>query len=351
MLKTLLLIFVAFLSGFFMNQYLHELQSADEVQIPVMNPELKQQPLIVENIPENNALPLNPLTAVFSFEEIEQWLANNQASEAIVYLQQELIHHPESMRLWQLIARAYQKVGNHRDAIVSWFNYFKYESDAQKSEESKTHFKQYLLSLAKDIPSGVDAAWLAQQLNDYIQLTVDDPELHLAAASLYVNTDDNYQAQYHALMAVNNPVTQERAEKILAQLNGTEAVGDVVLPLIRFGNQFLVAVTIEGYPARLLLDTGASLTGVSAEYIKKYPNLVKTIKPIRLSTANGAVDSYLFTVNELSLGETEFHQHIIAKLPLELGIEFDGLLGVDVLGRFDFVIDQYEAVLRLGQRR
>jgi hypothetical protein len=30
--------------------------------------------------------------------------------------------------------------------------------------------------------------------------------------------------------------------------------------------------------------------------------------------------------------------------------QFDGLLGIDILGRFDFVIDQNKAILRLKKR-
>lgn len=357
MFRTLVIIVVAFMLGFFANHYWHSQESEPVLSPAGLNPSVEQQTIEPElQLPPQAAREQavdvkNSGGAGFSLASVDYLLINNQPLAAIPLLRAELDKNPASARLWWLLARAYQMTANHREAIASWSNYLRYEVDAEKIDEAKIQFKDYLLKLAANIPADVDAAWLAQQLNDYIQLTMDDPELHLATANLYVAAADSYQAQYHALMAANNPITQARAEIILAQLNGAITTGDMTLPLTRFGNQFLVAVNIEGYPARLLLDTGASITGVSAAYIKKYPAIVKATKPIRLNTASGAIESYLFTVNQLSLGDVVFNQHIIARLPLEVGIEFDGLLGVDLLGRFDFVIDQDEAVLRLGKRR
>lgn len=352
MFKTFVIIVVAFMLGFAANHYWH-LQQTESSPIQIADQKLVQpEPLLPpQNAPETSFEVNHSASATFSLASVEYLLINNQPLEAIRLLRVEVDKNPASPRAWWLLARAYQMTANHRDAIASWSNYLRYEVDVEKIDEAKIQFKDYLLKLAATIPADLDTAWLAQQFDNYIQLTTDDPELHLATANLYVVADDAYQAQYHALMAANNPRTQARAETILAQLNGTVTEGDLILPLTRFGNQFLVAVNIEGYAARLLLDTGASITGVSAAYIKQYPAIVKATKPIRLNTANGAVDSYLFTVNQLSLGDAVFNQHIIAKLPLDAGIEFDGLLGVDVLGRFDFVIDQNEAVLRLGKRR
>lgn len=366
MLKTLFIILVAFVLGFLSNEYFHQQQRLENIAPQVGsdkrlaseqgnnkedNKQSDEQSLPLQSVTENPASITDASANIVSLVTAERLLMNNQALEAIRFLRTTLDNNPASAQAWLLLVRAYQMSGNHSEAVASWSRYLQYEFDPHKLDQAKTAFKHYLLKLAAGVPADLDTAWLAQQLNDYIQLTADDPELHLAAAGLYVAAKDTYQAQYHALMAANHTGTQERAETILAQLNGTTPTNDLTLPLTRFGNQFLVAVNIEGYPARLLLDTGASITGVSAAYIQKYPAIVKATKPIRLNTANGAVESYLFTVTQLSLGDAVFNQHIIARLPLDAGIEFDGLLGVDVLGRFDFVIDQNEAVLRLGKRR
>jgi predicted aspartyl protease len=162
---------------------------------------------------------------------------------------------------------------------------------------------------------------------------------------------DTYLAQYHALMALNQTTTKKRAEQILASLEGEKLPEQLKIPLSRLGNQFVAEVVIENNPARMLLDTGASLSGLSKDYTAKYPHLLKSQKPIRLNTASGSVESMLFTVDNLSLGALNFNQHIFAQLPMSDAQGFDGLLGVDILGRFDFVIDQNAAVLTLKARK
>lgn len=222
----------------------------------------------------------------------------------------------------------------------------------KKIEQALASVKSYLLDIA-DKPASFDDnfPWFSEQLNNLLGFNANDSELHVLLASVYLRIEDDYQAQYHALMAVNDPATRQRAEDILAQLNGEEKVEDVVVPLTRYGSQFLVNVNIEGNPARLLLDTGASISGVTGNYILKYPGIVKATKPIRMNTAGGVRETYLFTVDSLSVNNIVFNQHILSALPMENMTEFDGLFGVDILGRYDFVIDQNAALLRLNTRK
>jgi hypothetical protein len=62
-------------------------------------------------------------------------------------------------------------------------------------------------------------------------------------------------------------------------------------------------------------------------------------------------DSILFTVTQIGIGDLFFKQHILAQFPMDSSVEFDGLLGIDILGRFDFVIDQNAASLKLKPRK
>ncbi len=302
----------------------------------------------VENVVLNGGVP----TEGFSWARVNQLIRNENYSEAIRLLTGYLETDANSVQAWFLLANCYQKQDKHKLAIDAWFHYLKLEVDAKKIEQAIKQVKHYLSSLS-DKPALVDNefTWLIAQLEALQNFRQNDGELHLALAGLYLQVEDAYQAQYHALMAANDPVAQKRAEEILAKLNGKPVTDELAIPLLRFGNQFLVNVSIEGHSANLLLDTGASLSGVAKSYAAKYPSIVKATKPIRLNTASGTEDSYLFTVENLSFGSLVFSQHILALLPMNSAEEFDGLLGVDILGRFDFVIDQDAAVLRLRERK
>lgn len=291
-------------------------------------------------------------TARFSFDHVNQLIQQGRYDDAIQMLQTELANNSQSAPSWLLLAQAYEKQNNHASAVDAWFRYLNYEVDVVKREQAIASIKRYLLQLHGQPALLADQShWLIAQLDHLLELSTNDGELHLLLASMYAQAEDDYQAQYHALMAANDPGMQARAEQILAELSGATTPDNLSVPLVRLGNQYLVEVDIEGYPARLLLDTGASLSGVSNIYAGKYPGIVKSTKPIRLNTAAGIADTYLFTVDYLTMGQVTFNQHILTLLPMGNMTEFDGLLGVDILGRFDFVIDQDALLLRLQARK
>jgi predicted aspartyl protease len=289
---------------------------------------------------------------VFSWTRINQLIASSNYDEAIRLLQRYLVDNANSAQAWYLLAHIYKNQAQPTAALNAWFRYLKLEMDRQKIDQALQEMKNYAVQLnEKTSLFNDDYSWLIAQLDNMLSYNANDGELHLIMASLSLKLNDTYQAQYHALMAANDPKAQKRAEDILAKINGENIPDEVTIPLIRFGSQYLVSVNIEGYPARLLLDTGASLTGLSNTYTLQYPSLLKAIKPIRLNTASGAQNSFLFTVNNISFGNIVFNQHILAQLPMDNTQGFDGLLGVDILGQFDFVIDQDAAVLKLKTRK
>jgi len=293
-----------------------------------------------------------PKAEAFSWVHVEQLMNQGDVKKAISLLKNHKNRDGESAQLWFYLAKAYEQQGDHKPSLEAWFRYLDYETNMERVHQAIAYIKNYLMRL-KQSPSlyGQDTYWLIEQFNKLLELTLNDGELHLMLAALYIDIQDNYQAQYHALMAANDPSAQARAEDILAQLNGTKVPDNLAIPLRPLGNQYLVDVMIEGHKARLLLDTGASLSGLSTSFTDKHPSLVKATKPIRLSTAGGDVDSYLFTVTRLEIENLQFDQHILALLPMGNANQFDGLLGVDILGRFDFVIDREASVLRLRAQK
>ncbi|RYY74945.1 MAG: hypothetical protein EOO52_11550 [Gammaproteobacteria bacterium] len=288
----------------------------------------------------------------FSWARVDQLVANANYREAIQLIESRMGDKNDAPRAWFYLASIYKKQSQAINAVDAWFRYVKLGLDDQKINKTLKDIRSYLLQI-KETPSlfNDDYSWLMAQFEELLKYNSNDGELHLILASLLVQLNDDYQAQYHALMAANDPNAQKRAEAILANLNGDNVPGESTISLTRFGNQYLVNVSIEGYPARLLLDTGASLSGLSSSYTLRYPGMLKSTKPIRLNTASGTQDSVLFTVTNINMGNLTFNQHILAQLPMDNSQGFDGLLGVDILGRFDFVIDQDAALLRLKARK
>ena len=343
--KSLLLIFCAFGAGMALNEYRHMTTALSLAPQPNQPAEVLERDVAVAT--NESVTPVS--AAAFSWAALDALIANQQFSMAEQQLRAYLrtAKTADAAQAWLYLAKMYQQQTHPEQALEAWFRYVFLERDVARRERALVQIKHYLTQLYER-PGGVSAAWLIAQLDSLMQNTADEAVLHLMAADLQLKVGDEYQAQYHALMAANDPRTKAQAEAILAKLDGGASVTDeVAIPLLSFGDQYLVAVTLDGRPAKLLLDTGASISGVSDEFIARYPNLVRATKPIQLNTASGTVESYLFNVDTLGVGSLLFQRHLLARLPMGDMAHFDGLLGVDILGRYDFVIDRDGMQLRL----
>jgi hypothetical protein len=340
---VVILILISFALGVAFSEIRH--RRIEPVQAVPASPPVSA--VAVSTSSANASLPVPDIQA-----EIEGHIRHNRYTEARALLQDYLARDKGSVRGWYLLARVEQQLKQPKASVAAWLRYLALEQDSDRHEQGLQELKQYLQQL-KDTPSlyNEDYAWLLAQLDQLASISLADGELHLLMASVALLLKDNYQAQYHALMAVNDPQVQERAETLLAKLNGDNLPKELAIPLERYGNQFILVAALEGNPARLLLDTGASLSGLSTHYLSRYPHLVKEPRPIRLNTAGGAQDSVLFTVTDLSFGGLHFYRHMLTRLPMDGDTSFDGLLGVDILGRFEFVLDQDQALLKLKSRR
>lgn len=127
----------------------------------------------------------------------------------------------------------------------------------------------------------------------------------------------------------------------------------VVVPLITSGSSFLIDVIIDRKKARLLLDTGASITALSSSLIAQL-KLPETGQTIRISTANGLNDAKLYRVKRLLLGRLELRDMVIAEINLAPNNRFQGLLGTDALNQlkpeYSYLIDNLESALIFRQR-
>ena len=128
---------------------------------------------------------------------------------------------------------------------------------------------------------------------------------------------------------------------------------DIVVPLISVGSSFIIDSTIEQQSARLLLDTGASITSLSSDLIERL-KLDPTGQSIRLSTANGITNARIYRVKQLRLGSLVLRDMLIAEINLSNNRSFQGLLGTDALNQlqpqYSYLIDNQESALIFRKR-
>lgn len=106
--------------------------------------------------------------------------------------------------------------------------------------------------------------------------------------------------------------------------------GETRIPLAADGH-FWIDAEIDGKPARFMVDTGATLTAISADTARQSkleprPGAI----PLRLTTANGSISADLTTIPSLRFGNIEARQ-IDAVIAPNLGRV--NVMGMNVLSR------------------
>jgi clan AA aspartic protease (TIGR02281 family) len=200
-------------------------------------------------------------------------------------------------------------------------------------------------------------------LDLYQQLTQFEPShapyfLQLASAQLALG--DNYAARQSLLLVAQDAEVGAQAQELLERIHvdrsqaqqpgiSTAATDVSGVPLLRSGNHFLVDARLgRSQPARLLIDTGASLTILTPDMLKSSgADAHATGRTGAFTTANGRIMAPIYRLNTLSVGDWQVSNLEVGVL--ELGnASIDGLLGMNFLRHFQFFIDQNEALLHLS---
>ncbi len=102
----------------------------------------------------------------------------------------------------------------------------------------------------------------------------------------------------------------------------------------------------------LLIDTGASITTLSTETFNSLKTQYQaTLVGTRLfQTANGTTKGTVYTFDTLALGSYQMNNVQIAILNFDMKGNIGGLLGMNVLRRYRFQIDQENNVLLLEKK-
>lgn len=134
----------------------------------------------------------------------------------------------------------------------------------------------------------------------------------------------------------------QRAQRRLALANGYRHR----LPVQRRGKHHLIEVRVNATPVTLLIDTGASISLLTPEAAAR-AGLAGDGREVRLMTVGGVVVAPLVKAQVALQG--------MGALGLDLAIQggmfegVDGLLGMDLLGQYQFYLDQERELLLLEE--
>jgi clan AA aspartic protease (TIGR02281 family) len=124
-----------------------------------------------------------------------------------------------------------------------------------------------------------------------------------------------------------------------------------VLATRRNGSHHLVNVSMNGRGAarldmELMIDTGASLVVLPQSKIQPLGLLVEQMQQRQLQTAKGKVDAYIGQLDSMTLGSEQLKAVEVAFVADDL-LGDNALLGMNVLGRYLFILDDERNELTL----
>lgn len=211
------------------------------------------------------------------------------------------------------------------------------KAEARYSEEIKQtgHFDKMLGLYEKLINSYSDQAVY------YYRMAETQKKLNLfedALASLdYITYDGSWGKQARDLAS------------IIQQLVDLE--GGIRVPVEQVGDHYIVSASINGVPGiQLLIDTGSSLCSLRPNVAESLGITVDYDKRVVINLAVGTTSAPIATADLFEVGEARLNNLKINVIEMPVGVAEDGLLGMNFLGRYRWLINQEEKMLYLGAK-
>lgn len=122
--------------------------------------------------------------------------------------------------------------------------------------------------------------------------------------------------------------------------------------LQRIGDQYRLDAKALNQKANMILDTGASTTAISSRLFARLGRMrnLTFIGNFNVRTASGTIEAPLVQIPRFYFAGYEFNDVSAIVLPEDALPDADGLLGMNVLGQFDFAIMPQSSELSLTKR-
>jgi len=284
------------------------------------------------------------LLSIFSlsFEDINAWTLIGQFASSLkdwptavnAYTRASLLEHQPDLVDYRL--RELLKVANlHRNELQKRGDSLSVRDLFQKLYEAHPTYPRFQLSLAQ-AQIALNDINAAKQLLEPLQY---DPDLGSLTKQI--------------LTQLENDAQQSAAERLAKQPKDDFLPSDIVVPLTKIGNSFVAQVSFANRPVRMLLDTGASITSMSASAIRRL-GFEPIGRSIQISTANGLTSAPLYRASRVRIGRFNIERLVVAEIDLGREDQFQGLLGTDLLNRvnqnYGYLIDNQQSALIFRRR-
>lgn len=268
-----------------------------------------------------------------------------------------LSHYYNDIDVILLIAKSHQQADYFIEAVNMYQLANEYALSWAEDQKVRQAFDRFLREVDQYLHSQQQWYMLRQLYERAERVGLLDPLQTVRMAEVIALTGEPENArEILATLIARNQATS-RAKQALANL-GENIPGDVQrtsfegeVALTRHGDHFIVPVLwpSASRPAQLLLDTGASLTTLTFEAFQTIAAQAdyEHVGSRMFHTASGISKGDIYRFSQLQLGSFQLQNVDIAVLDFPMADNVHGLLGMNILGKFRFHIDQQNAVLEL----
>lgn len=274
----------------------------------------------------------------------------SNAKEATVELHEYLKLEPKNIQTHLQLIEAYKILKEYDKALALLRKLLENSNSAIEQER----LNQEIIKSSKVYIDELNRAEKFQELiaflEEQIEYGLNTAFYTFTLAKHYIDTKKEYPIAIKLLKEIE--FDEKYGEKAKALLKKIETIQSEIanytyhFPLIKEGEHFLIAVTIDETPVKLLLDTGASYTLIDED---KLSSLTLLENEIILQTATGEMNSKLQEAQSFRIDELEIKEFKLITSPFKQR-SADGLLGMNFFKRFKFKIDQEERVLYLSKK-
>lgn len=259
-----------------------------------------------------------------------------------------LFDHPDDMEFAIVLAKEAVREERFVDAARLLASARSYQIEPEAIESISRQVQQLARASMMKLDLREDFVTQKSLLRIFTEIEPERAAWRYSLARALISLND-YDGALEALSyIIFDPDYGERANVLYDQISQRINLASYsVASLQRAGSQFLVTARVNGiHELVLLLDTGASLTSIRADKLKQLGLKPVSGQEIVLNTAGGQIRSTLVQLNSLSVGGQPIRNLNVASLE-HFESATDGLLGMDFLRHFKFIIDQSNRSLHL----
>jgi len=226
----------------------------------------------------------------------------------------------------------------------------------QEIDQVTHRVRQAVSDLAQQLTEQKDETALKELYQKLIALEPSYAPYYIAMAKIHLILNEDHAA-YETIKLIKHVAEVEaQVTDILLKLKSKNTQespsNETIISMDRHGEHYIVTVTLDNtVEARLLLDTGASLTVIHPDIVQTVvADLASESQWQTFNTANGRRQAPVITLDSLSISDETVYDIAIGVFDLGATPGIDGLLGMNFLKHFRFFIDQENAKLHLLTR-